>query len=321
LAVEYHAADRRVRLSFSPNECPWFEEKDLAPTETIDAFLDGVMQPYRCAQIELNGQAVSLDRAPFQFLGGLAGYFGYEMMYDTMPLNASHTNNTHQQEPSPPTSSFILCNRLVCYDKVSRHVYLLTLSTSDAEEATAREWINHTETLLARDDVTTTYPLAKAHDHDDTDIEVHLADSHHTYLQKIGQCQSFLHQGESYELCLTTQLSLNLSIPRPVPSSHHPEVDFFLLLRRNNPSPFGALYRADTLTVASSSPERFMQIDRDGLVTMKPIKGTRPRSSLAEEDTRMKEELENCVKERAENLMVRVSLLSVTLTFLTVPTR
>jgi anthranilate/para-aminobenzoate synthase component I len=56
--------------------------------------------------------------------------------------------------------------------------------------------------------------------------------------------------------------------------------------------------------VVSSSPEQFLQVTPDGLVSTKPIKGTRPRNADPEIDAANAEELRNNQKERAENLMI-----------------
>jgi para-aminobenzoate synthetase component I len=56
--------------------------------------------------------------------------------------------------------------------------------------------------------------------------------------------------------------------------------------------------------IASASPESFLSIDRDGFVASDPIKGTRPRGESPEEDRMLAAELLASAKDRAENVMI-----------------
>ncbi|MBS0477654.1 MAG: aminodeoxychorismate synthase component I [Proteobacteria bacterium] len=53
----------------------------------------------------------------------------------------------------------------------------------------------------------------------------------------------------------------------------------------------------------SLSPELFFAL-KDGAARVKPMKGTRPRGRIADEDALLREELAHSVKDRAENLMI-----------------
>ena len=115
------------------------------------------------------------------------------------------------------------------------------------------------------------------------------------YLADIAQIKEYLRAGESYEICLTTQVSSELS-PDALRLYRH--------LRAINPAPYAAFLRFGENAILSSSPERFLKIDRDGWVEAKPIKGTAPRGKTADEDERLRNELQNSEKNRAENLMI-----------------
>ncbi len=80
-------------------------------------------------------------------------------------------------------------------------------------------------------------------------------------------------------------------------------VAIYARLRRTNPSPFAALVRHGDFAVISSSPERLMTI-RDGIVSTRPIAGTRPRGATPAADAALVCALLNNEKERAEHVML-----------------
>ncbi|MDX1754933.1 MAG: anthranilate synthase component I family protein [Marinobacter sp.] len=69
------------------------------------------------------------------------------------------------------------------------------------------------------------------------------------------------------------------------------------------PTGHAAYLNLGPTAVVSISPESFLEIDGDRVITQ-PIKGTRPRGASAEEDRRLSEELRNSPKDRAENVMI-----------------
>ena len=74
-------------------------------------------------------------------------------------------------------------------------------------------------------------------------------------------------------------------------------------LRAANPSPFAALLRDGDFSVISSSPERLV-CAHGGVVSTRPIAGTRPRGASPERDAALIESLLNNEKERAEHVML-----------------
>ena len=74
-------------------------------------------------------------------------------------------------------------------------------------------------------------------------------------------------------------------------------------LRAANPSPFAALLRDGDFAVISSSPERLVSV-HGGIVSTRPIAGTRPRGASPERDAALIESLLSNEKERAEHVML-----------------
>ena len=79
--------------------------------------------------------------------------------------------------------------------------------------------------------------------------------------------------------------------------------DTFLRMTHSNPAPFSSwLHLADHgWAVASASPERLMRLD-SGVVSTRPIKGTRARGRSDKDDSALRIELVSSEKEMAEHL-------------------
>ncbi|KAI8823200.1 glutamine amidotransferase of anthranilate synthase [Fimicolochytrium jonesii] len=135
-----------------------------------------------------------------------------------------------------------------------------------------------------------------------------LAHPHPTYLTNVHTALREITNGETYEVCLTTRIST------PLPPSHPDPYTLYTHLRAHNPAPYGAFLRLGAnLSIASSSPERFMRVEQDATVSMKPIKGTakraertpgEPEDAWTRRDEAVRRALEGDEKNRAENLMV-----------------
>ncbi|KQP69983.1 hypothetical protein ASF40_09080 [Microbacterium sp. Leaf288] len=126
-----------------------------------------------------------------------------------------------------------------------------------------------------------------------TDVQWHDADRE--YAAKILACQDHIRAGDAYQLCLTTRVTVHGQIdPLPV----------YRRLRRTNGTSRSGLIRIGDTWMLSTSPEQFLTVDEQRVVSTSPIKGTRPRSSNPEDDERLRAELQENVKERAENIMI-----------------
>jgi len=123
-------------------------------------------------------------------------------------------------------------------------------------------------------------------DLDKTEIDFDFP-SHEIYKKQFELCQEYLHSGNSYELCLTTQLKITL------PSYIKPWDIYKVLTLRKNPSPFSCFMQFEDIVLVSSSPERFLSWKDDEqknkMIELRPIKGTVKRTP--EVDLKMASEI------------------------------
>lgn len=78
----------------------------------------------------------------------------------------------------------------------------------------------------------------------------------------------------------------------------------FVALCAASPAPYSAYLRHGSTAILSASPECFLQIDGDGTITSRPIKGSIRRGANEAEDAALKKALSASAKNLAENLMI-----------------
>jgi para-aminobenzoate synthetase len=230
---------------------------------------------------ELARLRASAPELPFDFIGGFAGYLGYELK--------AECGGELVHRSALPDAALVFCDRLIAFDHDQRRVHLVALA--DASGAAAAEvWLAEAESqleALARP-APLTPPAAGP-------LSFAAREGRAAYLRNIAACKHEIFEGESYEICLTTELRSDGAID-PVAA--------YRALRARNPAPYAALLRLGDVSVLSSSPERFLRVDRERVVESKPIKGTAPRAAHPAEDAYRAAALRDDEKSRAENLMI-----------------
>ncbi|QDU80210.1 Aminodeoxychorismate synthase component 1 [Polystyrenella longa] len=113
------------------------------------------------------------------------------------------------------------------------------------------------------------------------------------YLEAVTRVQEYITDGDIFQ----ANLSQRLLTPQRTDS-----LPLYSQLRTRNPAPFAAYYQQDDWFLASSSPERFVQV-QGKQVSTRPIKGTRQRRR-AEADLFTRDELRQSEKDRSENVMI-----------------
>ncbi|CAL5040328.1 unnamed protein product [Urochloa decumbens] len=118
------------------------------------------------------------------------------------------------------------------------------------------------------------------------------------YIRDVQSCLDYIRDGESYELCFTTQMKRRVNYINAL--------QLYLKLRKQNPAPYAAWlnFSSENLSICCSSPERFLRLDRDKILEAKPIKGTIARGRTPEEDECLRLQLKYSEKDQAENLMI-----------------
>lgn len=223
--------------------------------------------------------SVNVD-LPFDFTTGFVGYFGYELKAENVG-DKTHVAKT-------PDAYFIKADQMIAFDHEEGTLYLLKLTELD-KQINVEQWFSEMKAILQ------TVPEASEIQNATTEPEFHLARNHAEYVSDIKRIQQEIIDGETYEITLTNEIRTELQVNG---------LELYRALRKTNPAPYSAYLKFGELEVLSSSPERFLKVDKERNVSAKPIKGTIKRGETEAEDKMLLGELKNSEKERAENLMI-----------------
>jgi anthranilate/para-aminobenzoate synthase component I len=239
----------------------------LTPASELDSLREQVNT--RTIPLEPAGQS-----APLGFIGVLAYDIAQEIL--EIPGVASRRET--------PTSRGLWVTRSLEFHHSTREVVAWGLSDDEAFE----QWCEQVETTLA---AAKPAPTAKRV----SPSSVTWRDDPTVYRQMIERALEAIREGEVYQICLTTEVSIESTMA---------DWELHTLLRESSPTHHQGMLRLGDYSLVSASPETFLTIDSHGEVTTRPIKGTRPRGATAELDATLARELVESDKERAENLMI-----------------
>ncbi len=114
------------------------------------------------------------------------------------------------------------------------------------------------------------------------------------YHEMVRRTVDYINAGDAFQVVPSHRMSVPFTLP---------PFALYRSLRRLNPSPFLFFFDFGEYAIVGSSPEILVRL-RDGVVTIRPLAGTRKRGETAEEDAALAEDLLSDPKERAEHLML-----------------
>jgi anthranilate synthase component 1 len=127
-----------------------------------------------------------------------------------------------------------------------------------------------------------------------TDSRIESNISHDEYLAIVERAKEYVRAGDVFQVVPSQRFRRPFALP---------PIALYRALRRLNPSPFLYHLAFPGFAIVGSSPEILVRL-RDGIVTIRPIAGTRKRGGTKEEDSALAKELMADPKERAEHLML-----------------
>jgi len=212
---------------------------------------------------------IQKDLPPFQ--GGAAGYFGYDIarQIERLPSRAKK----HEQ----PDACIGLYDNVLAFDHISGRAVLMIYEENEQRASIQKKYIE--------DSISAYHEKPSERFHANWISEK----DNNSYLKDIAKAVEYIHAGDIFQVNLSRRFSTN--VPERFDAYAH-----YQRLRTINPAPYAAFMNFGDLKLASSSPERFLEV-KDRKIETRPIKGTIPSSLPTAK-------LSGSEKDRAENVMI-----------------
>jgi len=215
---------------------------------------------------------------------GLFGYLGYDMIRQVETLASGL--------PDPigtPDAIMVRPTIVAIFDAVAQEIIV---ASPVYPGGTYDKAVERIEAVVRDLSLPTSHNVIE--DIDTPVIEPKLGTTLSAFSERVKKAKDYILKGDIFQVVIGQRLSA------PLPAS-----DFALYrsLRRMNPSPFLYFLNFEDHSIIGSSPEILVRL-RDGVVTIRPIAGTRPRGKTQAQDLQHEKDLLADPKECAEHLML-----------------
>jgi anthranilate synthase component 1 len=240
-------------------------------------FLRKFMQAYRPAV------AADLPR----FWGGLVGYMTYEMVsfFEAIP-------NTLADDR--PLAHFMMPDELLIFDNISNTLLLVVISHLADHSDPSAAYQASLHRLESMHDRIFNNRIATAQGFSSGSCQLAAQFEEEAFRRQVRIIKDYIKAGDIIQAVISQ------------PFKCSPPPDLLALYRAQryiNPSPYLFFLHLGNTALVGSSPETMVRLE-NGVATLRPIAGTRPRGSSEQEDRKLADELLKDEKERAEHLML-----------------
>ncbi len=226
------------------------------------------------------------------FTGGAVGFVAYDMVrfFERIPVNP---DNPDGGGLGLTDFTFMLTDRMVVFDSARQVIQVIAnVHTDGVDLKTAYD--DALTTIDATIEQLTT-PLPKRARQSATDgapVESNMDQAR--FEQMVNTAKAYIRAGDIFQVVLSQRFN--------TPFDGDP-LDLYRALRRVNPSPYMYYLRLDGTAIVGASPEILVRT-QNNRVELRPIAGTRPRSTDPKQDAAFEQEMRDDAKECAEHLML-----------------
>jgi anthranilate synthase component 1 len=226
-----------------------------------------------------------------RFVGGAVGYLSYDVVRTFEDLPARR-----KDQLDLPDFAFLLTDTLLIFDNVTQKIkvvanaHVTSARDRDIKRAyrAATERIERTITRLRR-------PLRRIRPHHRRKpITFSPNMSRADFEKMVDRTKEYIRAGDIVQAVLSQRWETSVQAP---------PLQLYRALRVINPSPYMYYLRVAGVELVGSSPETLVRCE-DGVISVRPIAGTRRRGHTPEEDRQLERRLLADEKERAEHVML-----------------
>ncbi len=294
-------------------------QTDLVSGETVETQCDDPLDEFRN---HFDDRTATLDSLP-PFIGGAIGYAGYDVVRYVEDLPDSTLDDRNL-----PDLDFAFYHTLCVFDHVDKTITVVSLADcrgiepaealstdgfAGPESAPSSDGRSRLATMLTdpaavfaaaaaevdrtieRLNQTLTHQCEEILDADQRHrLPVESNFTREAFCNAVRTCVEYIRAGDVFQVVPSQRLTV------------HSDVDPFAVyrsLRVVNPSPFMFFVRTPECVLVGCSPEIMCRV-KDGMVTVRPLAGTRPRGDNEADDIAFENDLLADPKERAEHVML-----------------
>lgn len=229
-----------------------------------------------------------------RFFGGMVGYISYDMVrfFEKLP-------DKNPDDLNLPDSIFLLTDTLLIFDHIEHSIKIVSnASVKDNPDYAYEIACSKIEFLVKKLKESLKVaggfvpgcrarlqPCREKFKSNFTKNE---------FEEIVKKAKEYVRRGDIIQSVLSQRIETKVSIN---------PFDVYRALRIVNPSPYMYYLKMGDLNIIGSSPEVFLRVE-DGIATVRPIAGTRPRGKTEEEDKKLASQLLKDEKERAEHIML-----------------
>ena len=235
-----------------------------------------------------------------RFAGGWVGYAAYDSMRylesGKLPFARAPRDDRHL-----PDLHFGVYRQVGVFDHVEKVLYAVShvvLSEHASIEDAWRRGIEELERFVDRLETHASIRLPPG------SIDLDLAAPPHTRMDSnfaqadfengVRRCKEYITAGDAFQIVLSQRFERTTTAD---------PFEIYRALRIVNPSPYMIYLQAAGSILVASSPEILCRV-REGVVTNRPLAGTRRRGATVDEDAALEADLRNDSKETAEHVML-----------------